>query len=261
MPGQNLGVFSNAGEVIVLMGTAAGLTADGDLRLRQGEIFAGDIVEPGDLFGISLAAADFNNDGFDDLAIGASGEDIGEALNAGAVNVVFGSAAGLTPIGAQFWHQDVPRFPGVTELNDNFGRSLAACDFDNAGFDDLAVGVQNEGLGTIPNAGITQVLQGRSAGLMTATQTWSQDTAGIDDEAQAGNWFGEALATGDFNRDGFGDLAIGARREDAGSVANTGLVHIIYGGPPGTRPANLSRQRRALGGVLNRLQQRFDELP
>ncbi len=125
----------------------------------------------------------------------------------------------------------------------------------------MAIGVQNEDLGTIPNAGITQVLQGRAAGLMTATQTWSQDSPGIDDEAQSNDAFGEALATGDFNRDGFGDLAIGAPSEDAGSVANTGLVHVIYGGPPGTRPTNLSRQRRALGGVLNRLQGRFDELP
>ena len=261
VPGQTLGEFANAGEAIVLMGTAAGLTADGDLRLRQGPAFAGDVAEADDSFGSALAAADFNNDGFDDLAIGAGGEDIEEGGQAGAVNVVFGSAAGLTPAGAEFWHQDLPGFPGTPETNDNFGRSLAACDFDNDGFDDLAVGVQGEDLGAVTDAGVVQVLPGGSGGLMTATQTWSQDSAGIDDEAQAGDEFGTVLTTGDFNRDGFGDLAIAAPLEDAASVENTGLVHVIYGGPPGTRPANLSRQRRALGGVLNRLQRQLDELP
>ena len=38
------------------------------------------------------AAADFNNDGFDDLAIGIPAEDIGAITGAGAVNLLLGSA-------------------------------------------------------------------------------------------------------------------------------------------------------------------------
>ncbi|MEL7476799.1 MAG: hypothetical protein AAGJ55_11310, partial [Cyanobacteria bacterium J06555_12] len=37
-----------------------------------------------------------NGDGFDDLAIGVSGEDSGNISNSGAVNVLYGSANGLT---------------------------------------------------------------------------------------------------------------------------------------------------------------------
>jgi hypothetical protein len=39
---------------------------------------------------------DFNGDGFADLAIGVPEEDTGGAEDAGAVNVIYGSASGLT---------------------------------------------------------------------------------------------------------------------------------------------------------------------
>ena len=55
-----------------------------------------DAAEAFDLFGYSLAAGDFNGDDFDDLAVGVVGEDVavfqGDAANAGAINVLYGSA-------------------------------------------------------------------------------------------------------------------------------------------------------------------------
>jgi len=70
--------------------------------------------------------ADFNGDGFDDLAVGAPFEDVGGALGAGAVNVLYGSAAGLTGAGSQLFTQDSPGVPGVAEHDDLFGGALAA---------------------------------------------------------------------------------------------------------------------------------------
>jgi hypothetical protein len=70
--------------------------------------------------------ADFNGDGFDDLAVGASFEDLGGALDAGAVNVLYGSAAGLTGAGSQVFTQDSPGVPGTAEHDDLFGGALAA---------------------------------------------------------------------------------------------------------------------------------------
>jgi hypothetical protein len=92
MPGEDFGENTDVGEAIILVGTAEGLTIDGVSRVRQGFIFVGGAAEQGDLFGFALTAADFNNDGFDDLAIGASGDVISGLASAGAVNVVFGSA-------------------------------------------------------------------------------------------------------------------------------------------------------------------------
>jgi len=37
---------------------------------------------------------DFNGDGFTDLAVGVSGEDVGSAQDAGGVNIIYGSASG-----------------------------------------------------------------------------------------------------------------------------------------------------------------------
>ena len=39
--------------------------------------------------------SDFNNDGFADLAVGVPYEDVGAVIDAGAVNVLYGSAEGL----------------------------------------------------------------------------------------------------------------------------------------------------------------------
>jgi hypothetical protein len=44
----------------------------------------------------AAASGDFNGDGFADLAVGAPYEDVGTVADAGAVNVLYGSAAGLS---------------------------------------------------------------------------------------------------------------------------------------------------------------------
>jgi hypothetical protein len=54
------------------------------------------------------------------LAIGAPGEDVGALSDAGAVNVIYGSAAGLNAAGDQIWHQDVAGIEGVAEAGDRF---------------------------------------------------------------------------------------------------------------------------------------------
>ena len=84
--------------------------------------------EANDCFGYSLTAGDFNGDGRDDLAVGAPHEDTGasEIAGAGAVNILYGSAAGLTATGNQKWYQDSPGIGGTAEAGDLFGYTLAA---------------------------------------------------------------------------------------------------------------------------------------
>ena len=76
------------------------------------------LVEAGDLFGYSLAVGDFNLNGRDDLVVGAPFENLGAAIDAGGVNVMYG------PLGAggqQFWWQDSAGILGIAESGDAFG--------------------------------------------------------------------------------------------------------------------------------------------
>jgi hypothetical protein len=52
--------------------------------------------------------ADFNHDGFADLVVGVPFEDIGSISDAGAVNVLYGSAAGPTGVNDQQFCRERP---------------------------------------------------------------------------------------------------------------------------------------------------------
>ena len=70
---------------------------------------------------LAATGCDFNNDGYDELAIGVPGENVGSAANAGAVNVIYGSNQGLTATADQLWTQDSSGVNGVAGTGDGFG--------------------------------------------------------------------------------------------------------------------------------------------
>jgi hypothetical protein len=75
------------------------------------------------------------------------------------------------------------------------------------------------------------------AGECVACAMLNQDSAGVPDTAEPNDAFGTALASGDFDCDGYADLAIGAPGESK-ATADVGAVHILYGGSdrlPGVR--------------------------
>src|SRR5207247_2039833 len=146
---------------------------------------------------------DFNGDGFEDLAISAFAEDVGTIVDAGAVQVMYGSAAGLSATGNQFWTQDSPGILDQAETQDLFGRSLGTGDFNGDGFTDLAIGAPHEALANVGNiAGAVNVLYGSAAGLTdVGNQFWTQDSPGILDQAEGGDLFGRSVDGGDFNGD------------------------------------------------------------
>jgi hypothetical protein len=53
------------------------------------------------------------------------------------------------------------------------------------------------------------------------------------ESCESNDRFGEALAVGDFDDDGFADLAIGVPGEDVDGVNAAGAIHVFYGGPGG----------------------------
>ncbi len=211
-----------------------------------------DPAEAGDNFGGALAACDFNGDGFDDLAVGIPNEDVNGSMDAGAVQVYYGSAAGLgtTP---QFFTQATAGIPGEPESFDILGFSLACGRFNGDAFADLAVGVPWETFegAQLFLAGTVQIVHGSAAGLdPSTTVAITQDTPGVLGTTETDDWFGWALAAGNFNSDGHDDLAIGIPGEDGPSAQGRGAVAVLFGNAnPFPAGGNQVFTEADLGGV------------
>jgi FG-GAP repeat len=72
------------------------------------------------------ALGDFNGDGRADLVVGVPYEDVGTVSDAGAINVLYGTATGISATGNQFWHQNSAGVLDAAEAGDRFGAALAA---------------------------------------------------------------------------------------------------------------------------------------
>lgn len=153
---------------------------------------------PGNAAAAARVWADFNGDGFADLAIGIPLENgIGGSRDAGAVQVLYGSPSGLQAVGNQVWHQGSSGILDVAEPYDDFGQALTAGDFNGDGVDDLAIGVPGEDIGDpiIEDAGVVQIIFGSASGLTAdGDQFWYQDTPVILDSADQYDQFSRSLS-------------------------------------------------------------------
>lgn len=239
-----IGGLSQAGSVYVFDRASNGTWS------LQGQIRAGDdypgAAQAGGNFGNSLAAGDFNADGFGDLAIGIRGQIVGGFADAGAVMVVYGTSNGIGPVGARIFNRINDGLAFSPADTDRYGRALAAGDFDGDGDDDLAIGISNA---TCPNgsdrAGAVVVLNGiPSLGIRnTGSRIWRPGVLGLAGSCSAGARFGSALVAGHFAHTGLGatpydDLAIGA---PAVATNEDGAVYVLYGTSTGLEAANNQR--------------------
>ena len=230
---ETVGTVAGAGTVNVLYGSHKGLTTTGNqFWTRNSTGVKGSVQSDG--FGSSLAVGNFGKSRQADLAVGAPSDKVGTVNFAGAVNVLYGSPAGLTVAGNQLWTQDSQKVKGSAELDDRFGYTLSAANFGKSGQADLAIGAYAEN----SQAGGLNVLYGSHTGLTAAgNQFWTRGSPGIKGPVQTGSEFSITLAGADFGKSSQADLAIGAWHENIGAASEAGAVNVLYGSRSGLSAA------------------------
>jgi len=130
------------------------------------------------------------------------------------------------------------------ELSDHFGATLAFGDFNADGRADLAVGTPDEDFVGV-NAGQVEVYDSMGLQFRLIQSTFRHNgMVGPDGGSEADDRMGKTLAVGDFDGDGFDDLAVASPSEDQtvpvgtdcgefGLCDDIGLVQILFGGESG----------------------------
>ncbi len=183
--------------------------------------YSGGVLEPAtqvfsspvytDYLGYSLAGAgDLDGDGYDDIVLGAIGS---SASHSGRAYVYHGTSSGISSTAAR-------------TLYATSGGSLATAfagipDIDGDGDDELAVSGTSSA-----SAAYVAIYAG------TPTGIGASYSYGMSGSATDG--FGRALASGDFNGDGYGDLAVAAPYADySTSITDSGEIYVYHSGPRG----------------------------
>ncbi len=196
--------IGNFGTVWMFPGSASGVGNDAfNLRGMSSTTTAG-------RFGSALSFADYNADGFPELFVGAPTETGPSGAGQGFSYLVratrrLSNAVDTTVQGTQ----------GGAQL----GHALATGDLNGDGYADVAVGLVGFDTGST-DVGRVEIHLGAAGGFDIVPDA-------VINGSTTGGKFGDSVAIGDFNRDGYGDLVVGAPAQGVAGEA------VVYRGGPG----------------------------
>ena len=196
------------GSVYVYSGTSVSAVAT----------FSGEVV--GDSAGRAVdGGGDVDGDGYDDVWIGASGQDSG-STDAGAVYLVYAPISGsFSLVGA-----DVKVTGGAS--GDAFGYTMdMAGDVNGDGHADIVVGASGADPNSRSAAGAVYVYTDLISGTYGAETSYAMKVYG---EGVSDSLGARAPSTGDVNGDGEVDLLMGSQLNDVGGTS-AGAVWLQYG--------------------------------
>ncbi|MFE7761866.1 FG-GAP repeat protein [Streptomyces sp. NPDC057438] len=278
--------FSKGGGVLVTFGTADGPGTKTQF-VDQASAGVPGADETDDFFGEIRTAADFDKDGYGDLAVSANGENVGTYKNKGTVTILWGGEKGLSG------GTTVP-FKGPKGVSGE-ARDFATGDFDGDGDPDLALVRDSKTYvyrGAFTRSGVkgsvTVLDKDTSSFYSTAVVSGKVDKDGRTDLVVIGDvvtpeyiasdaWFikggktklhpgktlrlervngngGQAERGGDgviadFDKDGYGDIAIGTQIYDR----DKGRVSVWYGSSTGPgRSARFTQNTPGVAGTAER---------
>jgi hypothetical protein len=251
--GGNDGNGHLGGAVTVVHGTAkGGLDTAHPKAVHQDSAGIPGAGEEDDQWGAALASADLNKDGYADLVVGNPSEHVGKQRYRGSVTIAWGSRSGLSG------GTDLPPASGAKGSDSSFGRDVATGDFTGDGSPDLAViggeeawlyrgpftksgskgtvskidkegaGWYSHGLaaGKVNGDGRTDlvVLGTQFSGTEPRHRAWYLKGTSTGLASGASKTFGTEVfsaAIGDFDKNGYGDIAFGLPDQSGGKGAVT----------------------------------------
>ena len=201
------------GRAYIHHGSTSGVSASASSTLTGGATY--------DQFGYSVSGAgDVNNDGYDDVIIGAPYRANGSLSEAGAAYIHHGSTSGVSASASS-------TLTGGAAY-DYFGISVSgAGDANGDSYDDVVIGAPGYGSGSLRYAGRAYIHNGSLSGVSSSAS--STLTGGA-----AGDYFGYSVSgAGDVNSDGYDDVIIGANFYTSDSIPTAGAVYIHHGSSSG----------------------------
>lgn len=232
LPFHQAATRNKSGAVMVLHGSASGLSGTHRKLITQNTTGVPGTAESTDWFGHATTTGDFDGDGYTDLAVSAPGEDYvsGDTSwkDVGQVTMVWGGPDGLTAHGATTVKLGAPAVQGQLA-----GIDLASGDFNGDGKRDLAVADGRGG-----EAG--QVLLG------PFTRTGAPASRGPLGVTGLPAFADTMLATGDVTGDGITDVLVSW---DTMTLGSTNKIYILRGGADGF--TNIGYLKDEIGRALN----------
>jgi hypothetical protein len=178
-----------------------------------------------DYWGRTIAnIGDLNDDGVNDLAVGAANDDNGGA-NRGAVHIMYMNTDGSVDSTVEI-NSSTTNGPTLSN-NDFFGGSVANIgDLNDDGVNDLAVSAWSDDNGGTDRGAVHIMFMNTDGSVDSTVEINSSTTNGPT--LSNNDHFARFVANiGDLDGDGVNDLAVGADHDGEGGT-NRGAVHIMY---------------------------------
>ncbi len=226
------GGINNMGESYVIYGSSNRFSSPLDaFELNGNNGFKIIGIDDGDQSGFSVSdAGDVNDDGVDDIIIGAPGADPGGKSQAGEAYVIYGCTNGFPAVFELDSINGTNGFQlnGITALGLCASSVSGAGDVNNDGVDDIIIGAHN----VSSAAGESYVVYGRADNYSTTFELSSLNgtngfrIAGTENLAYSGC---SVSGAGDVNNDGINDVIIGAYRGSPDERLFAGKSYVVFG--------------------------------